>query len=125
MALGADPKDVLKLVVRDGVTLAVLGIAAGVAIALPATRLMAALLYGIEATDPAVFITVSLTSPELWSVRQCVSPLAAAWGPTFALVGREGMRCGGGYRRGRRHGGAGASTESRRSEEVGGGIHGG
>ncbi|HEX6178458.1 MAG TPA: ABC transporter permease [Thermoanaerobaculia bacterium] len=61
MALGADPKDVLKLVVRDGVTLALLGIAVGVAVALPATRLMAALLYGIEVTDPAVFITVSLT----------------------------------------------------------------
>ena len=61
MALGARPSDVLKLVVRDGVTVAVIGVIAGVAIALPATRLLRALLYGVEASDPAVFAIVAGT----------------------------------------------------------------
>jgi putative ABC transport system permease protein len=61
MALGARPSDVLKLVVRDGVTVAVIGVIMGVAIALPATRLLAALLYGVEASDPAVFAIVAGT----------------------------------------------------------------
>jgi putative ABC transport system permease protein len=61
MALGARPSDVLKLVVRDGVTVAVIGVVAGVAVALPATRLLAALLYGVDASDPAVFAIVAGT----------------------------------------------------------------
>lgn len=59
MALGADPRDVLRLVVRDGVSVTAIGIAAGVAIALPATRVLASLLYGVEASDPIVFAVVA------------------------------------------------------------------
>ncbi|HEX2059956.1 MAG TPA: ABC transporter permease, partial [Thermoanaerobaculia bacterium] len=59
MALGADPRDVLRLVVRDGVSVTAIGIAAGVAIALPATRVLASLLYGVEASDPMVFAVVA------------------------------------------------------------------
>jgi putative ABC transport system permease protein len=61
MALGADPRDVLSLVVRDGLKVAVLGVLVGVAAALPATRLMGALLYGVEASDPVVFASVAAT----------------------------------------------------------------
>jgi putative ABC transport system permease protein len=61
MALGADPRDVLRLVVQDGAKVAIIGVAVGVLIAVPATRLLAALLYGVEASDPAVFATVTLT----------------------------------------------------------------
>jgi putative ABC transport system permease protein len=60
MALGAQRADVLRLVVRDGVTTAILGVAIGVAIALPATRALSALLFGVEARDPAVFAAVAL-----------------------------------------------------------------
>jgi putative ABC transport system permease protein len=61
MALGADPRDVLRLVVRDGLKVAVLGVLVGVAVALPATRVLAALLYGVEASDPLVFASVAAT----------------------------------------------------------------
>ncbi|HEY0159166.1 MAG TPA: ABC transporter permease [Thermoanaerobaculia bacterium] len=73
MALGADPRDVLKLVVRDGMTVSLLGVAIGVLVALFATRAMAALLFGIEATDPAVFIAVAATLT--------LVALAASWIP--------------------------------------------
>ena len=55
MALGADPGSVVRLVVSDGVKLALLGVAVGAAIALASTRVLAALLYGVEPADPAVF----------------------------------------------------------------------
>lgn len=61
MALGADPRDVLRLVVSDGAKVGILGVLAGIAIALPTTRLLSALLHGVEASDPMVFSIVALT----------------------------------------------------------------
>jgi len=58
LALGAQPRNVLQLVLRRGVRLAGVGAAFGVAAALALTRLMAGLLYGISATDPATFSCV-------------------------------------------------------------------
>jgi putative ABC transport system permease protein len=55
MALGAQKADVLKLVVRQGMSLVTLGVVLGVVISLAVTRLMSGLLYGVSATDPAVF----------------------------------------------------------------------
>jgi ABC-type antimicrobial peptide transport system permease subunit len=55
MALGAQQKDVLRLVVWQGTRLALLGVAIGLGAALILTRLMTRLLYGISATDPATF----------------------------------------------------------------------
>ncbi|MHB8525977.1 MAG: ABC transporter permease [Candidatus Acidiferrales bacterium] len=60
MALGAHPRDVLRLVVAHGMKLAILGIGIGIAGALALTRLMASLLYGVAATDPLTFVTVAL-----------------------------------------------------------------
>ncbi|HEV2498578.1 MAG TPA: ABC transporter permease [Terriglobia bacterium] len=60
MALGAQGRDVLLRVVRQGMTLAVLGVAAGVIAATFTTRLLAKQLYGVKPTDPATFISVSL-----------------------------------------------------------------
>jgi putative ABC transport system permease protein len=59
MALGADPRDVLRLVVRDGMKVAVIGIVIGIAVALASTRLMESLLYGVEARDVYVFAIVA------------------------------------------------------------------
>jgi putative ABC transport system permease protein len=59
MALGAQASDVLKLIVRNGMTLALIGISLGLAGAFVLTRLMARLLFGVTATDAATFIVVS------------------------------------------------------------------
>jgi putative ABC transport system permease protein len=58
LALGAQPRNVLQLVLRRGVRLAGVGAMFGVAAALALTRLMAGLLYDVSATDPVTFSCV-------------------------------------------------------------------
>ena len=60
MALGAQGRDVLKLVVFQGIVQALAGVAVGLAGALALSRLMAGLLYGTQPTDPATFAAVVL-----------------------------------------------------------------
>ena len=60
MALGAARANVLRLVMRQGMTLVVLGIALGILGALGVTRLLASQLYGVDSTDPATFAIVAL-----------------------------------------------------------------
>ena len=60
MALGARRFDVLKLVVRQGMTLVVIGVALGIAGAFALTRVMASLLFGVTAKDPITFTVVGL-----------------------------------------------------------------
>jgi putative ABC transport system permease protein len=59
MALGADRADVLKLIIRNGLVLTLLGIAIGVGGAFGLTRLMSTLLFGVTPTDKSTFIAVS------------------------------------------------------------------
>ncbi len=61
MALGAEKRDVLLLALRQGLTLAFLGVALGVAASLALTRLMKTLLFGVSATDPLTFAGVALS----------------------------------------------------------------
>ena len=60
MALGAQPGDVLRMIVGQGTGLAVLGIAIGAAIALGLTHLMSKMIFGISAHDPLTFGVVAV-----------------------------------------------------------------
>jgi ABC-type antimicrobial peptide transport system permease subunit len=57
MALGAKPGDVLRQVMGESLVLVVVGVVVGVAAALAAGRLVAGLLFGIQATDPVAMAT--------------------------------------------------------------------
>ncbi len=73
LALGAEPSAVRWLVVRHGLALVGIGLAAGVLVAAAATRSLAALLYQIPPADPATFVAVPLIL--------AAAGLAAAWVP--------------------------------------------
>jgi ABC-type antimicrobial peptide transport system permease subunit len=60
LALGAQRRDVLRLVFRHGLKLALGGVALGLLAALGLTRLLAKMLYGVSATDPLTFMGVAL-----------------------------------------------------------------
>ncbi|HVG29351.1 MAG TPA: ABC transporter permease [Pyrinomonadaceae bacterium] len=60
VALGAQPRDVLALVIRQGLLLALIGVGAGLAGAGAVTRVMGSLLFGVSATDPATFAAIPL-----------------------------------------------------------------
>jgi putative ABC transport system permease protein len=60
MAIGAQPKDVLKLILREGLVLAVIGTLLGAAGGLALTRFLSSLLIGVSATDPAIYLTASV-----------------------------------------------------------------
>lgn len=59
MALGAQRTDVLKMTIKQGLKLVGLGLVIGLAAAFVLTRVMATLLFGISATDPLTFVTIS------------------------------------------------------------------
>lgn len=73
MALGANPTSIAWLVVQDGLCVTLTGIVAGVAGTLVASRVLRALLLGIETHDP-----VSLAAPLLLAVVALVATVAPA-----------------------------------------------
>ncbi len=60
MALGAGPQQVRRMVVKQGMRLALIGVFLGVAAALALTRLMASLLYGVKPWDPSAIVSVAV-----------------------------------------------------------------
>ncbi|HXY31467.1 MAG TPA: ABC transporter permease [Gemmatimonadaceae bacterium] len=75
IALGAEQRDVLALILRQGMTLAAVGIGAGALGALALTRLIRSQLYGVSASDPLTFIAVILLLAG--------TALAATWIPAL------------------------------------------
>ncbi len=73
VALGAQPRDILELVMRQGIGAVVVGVAVGVVAALALTRLMTSLLFGVKPTDALTFLSVAV-------ILTCVA-LAASYIP--------------------------------------------
>jgi ABC-type antimicrobial peptide transport system permease subunit len=59
LAIGAEPGGLVRMVLGEGMTLAVAGVGAGLAGAFVATRWLGSLLYGVSPTDPAVYGTLA------------------------------------------------------------------
>jgi putative ABC transport system permease protein len=73
VALGAQKRDVLRMIVRQGMSLAGIGIGLGLVAAIAATRLMVSLLFDVRATDPLTFVVIALLL--------ALVALAACWIP--------------------------------------------
>jgi putative ABC transport system permease protein len=86
MALGAEGRQVVGMVVRQGMTMALLGIAVGTGFALGLTRFMQGILYGVTPQDPVTFVAVPLLFAAV-AVLACWIPAARAAGvhPSEAL----------------------------------------
>jgi putative ABC transport system permease protein len=86
VALGAQRRDVLKLVIGQGMAVALAGISLGLAAALAVTQLMKSLLFGVTATDPATFAGVATLLAAV-ALLACYIPArrGAKVDPTVAL----------------------------------------
>ena len=86
LAIGAAPGQLVQLVLREGATLAALGVGIGIVAALVATRWIATLLFGVSATDPAVYAGLSILLAAV-AVGACALPArcAAKSDPLVAL----------------------------------------
>jgi putative ABC transport system permease protein len=73
MALGAAPRDILRMVLRQGLGVVGIGVAVGLAIAFAGTRAIASLIVGVSPSDPLTFATVVV-------LLTCIA-LLACWIP--------------------------------------------
>jgi len=73
MALGAQRSSVLRLVLRDGLSVVIAGLACGLVLVLAATRWIASILYGVSAVDPITLASAAML--------MLIAALVAAWVP--------------------------------------------
>ena len=86
MAVGASKVTILKMVLRQGSALILIGLIVGVFSALLLTRLLSSLLYGVRPNDPVTFILVPIVVAVVALLAVCVPSLrATSVDPTVAL----------------------------------------
>jgi putative ABC transport system permease protein len=78
MALGAQRRDVVRLVVQYGVTLTACGLVIGLAGSFALTRFLSSLLFGVTAHDPATFVAIT----GLLAIVALIACLVPAWRAT-------------------------------------------
>ena len=83
VALGAQNRDIFRLVVGHGLKLGVLGVTIGLALSLALTRLVASFLFGISASDPLTYISVT--------VLLVLVAVGASLGPARKAIGTDPM----------------------------------
>jgi putative ABC transport system permease protein len=86
LTLGAEPRNIVRMIVRDGLSLAVIGTIAGLVGGIAAARLMADVLYGVKPTDALTFAGVALLLVAV-ALLACYLPARRALriGPLVAL----------------------------------------
>ena len=77
MALGARSRDVMKLVIRQGMWLVLIGVAIGMAASLAVSRLLKSFLFGLSATDPMTFGMIPLLLAAV-ALLACYAPARRA-----------------------------------------------
>lgn len=86
VALGAGRQDIVRMVARHGMRIALLGVVSGLAVSLVLTKVMASMIYDLDTTDPTTLIAVALTL-SLTALLACCRPAykAAVLDPLAAL----------------------------------------
>jgi putative ABC transport system permease protein len=89
LALGAKRSEIMRMILRQGLELAIAGAAAGLVCALVVSHLMAGLLYGVSPNDPLTFVGLTIVLAAV-ALAACYIPARKAMkvDPMFAL--REG-----------------------------------
>jgi putative ABC transport system permease protein len=89
MALGAQRRDLLRLVIGNGMKLVAIGLAVGLASALVLTRLMKTLLFNVEATNPVIFTAIALLLAFVAFLGCCFPPRRATKVDPLIALQRE------------------------------------
>src|SRR5262249_58577979 len=90
MAFGAKAGDVVRLIIRYGMKLTLIGVLIGLAGALALTRLIKTLLFDVSATDPLTFIVIALLLTGVALLACSIPARRAGEGGPVGAVGAEG-----------------------------------
>jgi len=77
LSLGAEPRDILLMVLREGAVLALIGVILGIVASFWLSRLISGLLYGVSSSDPGTLITAALILV-VGALLACALPAMAA-----------------------------------------------